>query len=201
MKKLITTAACTMAAAAAFGQGLFQFQSTIGTQGQPPTAGEVNDNTIVLPNANGTAAPTATGTPAGSPYQAEVAIGTGTTLASMTLYPTSISPLSTGWFFGPSLTVPGSAPGTSVNFDVLVWNPADGSTYAAALAKNGAITGNSGVVLGYTLGGPNPAGGPPFIACNPNFAAFSLTGVVPEPTTLTLGAMGLGSLLLFRRRK
>jgi hypothetical protein len=199
MKKLITTAACTMAAAAAFGQGLFQFQSTLGTQGQAPTAGVVNDNTIVLPNANGTAANPATGKPADVPYQAEVAIGTGTTLASMTLYPASISPLGGGYFFGPQLTVPGSAPGTSVNFDVLVWNPADGSTYAAAVAKAGSITGSSGVVTGYSLGGPNPAGGPPFTAGNPNFAGFSLSQT-PEPTTLALGAMGLGALLLRRRK-
>jgi len=198
MKKLITTAACTMAAAAAFGQGLFQFQSTIGTQGQAPTAGVVNDNTIVLPLANGSAAPTATGKPADVPYQAEVAIGTGTTLASMTLYPASISPLGGGYFFGPQITVPGSAPGSSVNFDVLVWNPADG-TFAQASAKNGATWGSSGVVTGYSLGGPNPAG-PPFIAGNPNFAAFSLVKNVPEPTTLALGAMGLGALLLRRRK-
>jgi len=167
-----------MAAAAAFGQGQFAFGSTVGGS---------TDNTITLPNKT---------TPADSPYQAEVAVGVGTTLASLTLYPASITALSGGYIFGPTFAVTGSAPGATVAFDVLVWNPADGATYAAALAKGGAtITGSSGVVQGYVLGGGSPPVAPGF----PAFAPFSLSAT-PEPTTLALGAMGLGALLLRRRK-
>lgn len=169
-----------MAAVAAFGQSTatFAFASTIGGAG---------DNIITLPNKT---------TPADSPYQAEVAVGVGTTLASLTLYPASITPVSSGYIFGPQFSLPSSiAAGATVAFDVLVWNPADGATYAAAAAKTGAITGNSGLVQGYVTGG---TGTPPAPAPNPAFAPFSL--VVPEPTTLALGAMGLGALLLRRRK-
>jgi hypothetical protein len=180
MKKLITTAVCSMAAVAAFGQGSFAFSSTIGG---------AQDNTITIKSS---------GTPADAPYQAEVAVGVGTTLASLTLYPGSITPLSTGWIFGPTFALTGVTAGSTVAFDVLVWNPADGATFAAASTKPGAIFGSSGVVQGYVTGG---AGSPPSVAPNPAFGPFTLApGVVPEPTTLALGAMGLGALLLRRRK-
>jgi hypothetical protein len=189
MKKLVTTAACVMAAAAAFGQGTFSFNSNIGA-----TPGVAPDNSIFL--SNGT-------TPADSPYQAEVAIGTGTTLSALTLYPASITAITGGYIFGPTLTITPSTPGSTVAFDILVWNSANGSTFAAASAVTGAVFGSSGVIQGYSLGGPNPTGGPTLIAGNPAFNSFKLGSgtITPEPTTLALGAMGLGAMLLARRRK
>jgi len=178
MKKLITTLACSMAAVAAFGQGSFAFSSSIGG---------ATDNTITLKSS---------GASADSPYQAEVAVGVGTTLSSLTLYPSSITPLATGWIFGPTFALTSVAAGSTVAFDVLVWNPADGATYALAAAKPGAIFGSSGVVQGYVTGG---AGSPPSVAPNPAFGPFTLQAS-PEPTTLALGAMGLGALLLRRRK-
>jgi len=190
MKKLITTAVCAMATVAAFGQATVSFNSTIGG-----TAGVAPDNTIFLPGGK---------VGVDSPYQAEIAVGTGTTLSSLSLIPASITSMAGGggYIFGPTLTLASTPTGTTVAFDVLVWNPADGSTYAAASAKNGAIVGSSGVIQGYVTGGPN-ASGPPSIAPNPAFSSFTLAPVsnVPEPTTLALGAMGLGAALLFRRKK
>jgi len=179
MKKLITTVVCSMAAAAAFGQGTFAFSSTVGNPG---------DNTISIKSS---------GAPADSPYQAELAAGVGTTLASLTLYPSTITPVTGGYIFGPNVALTGVAAGSTVAFDILVWNPADGATFAAAVAKGGAtILGSSGVVQGYVTGG---SGSPPAVAPNPAFGPFSLAAA-PEPTTLALGAMGLGALLLRRRK-
>jgi MYXO-CTERM domain-containing protein len=191
MKKLVITAACAMASLAAFGQATISFNSTIGG-----TAGVAPDNTIFLPG--GTVG-------ADAPYQAELAVGTGTSLSSLTLLPSSITSMSGGggYIFGNgSITINSTTPtGSTVAFDVLVWNPLNGSTYAAAAATPGAIIGSSGVVQGYVTGGPN-ASGPPNIAPNPAFSSFTLAPVIsPEPTTLALGAMGLGAALLFRRRK
>jgi len=186
MKKLLTTAVCSLAAAAAFGQGTFNFSSNVGS-----TPGVSPDNTIFLPNGT---------TPADSPYQAEVAVGVGTTLSALTLYPASITPVTGGYIFGSAFNVTGAAAGSTVAFDILVWNPANGSTFAAASAVNGAIFGSSGVIQGYVTGG---SGSPPAVAPNPAFNSFKLGSgtVTPEPTTLALGAMGLGAMLLARRRK
>jgi len=183
MKKiLLTTAVCSLASVAAFGQGTFAFASS---------PGGATDNTISLPGGT---------TPADSPYQAEIAVGVGTTLASLTLYPASITPVTGGYIFGPTFNLTGVAAGSTVAFDVLVWNPANGSTFAAASTPGtGNIVGSSGVIQGYVTGG---VGSPPSIAPNPAFGPFSLAPVIaPEPTTLAFGAMGLGAALLFRRRK
>jgi len=186
MKKLITTAVCSMAAAAAFGQGTFAFTSNPGA-----TPGVSPDNTIFL--SNGT-------TPADAPYQAELAAGVGTTLSALTLYPGAITPVTGGYIFGPSVTLTGVTAGSTVAFDILVWNPANGSTFAAASAVNGAIFGSSGVIQGYVTGGAGVPPGPPPTAAFNSFKLGSGT-VTPEPTTLALGAMGLGAMILARRRK
>jgi len=186
MKKTIITAACALASVAAFGQGTFYFASNINGQG---TAG---DNAIVLPKADGTAAPVATGTPADSPYQAEVAINGN-------LIPSSITPMTSGYILGPTITVAGTPAGNTVSYQVYVWNPANGATYAIAAGKAGDIVGTSGLIASYTTGG---VGSPPSSPPAMGFAPFSLTAVPsPEPTTLALGAMGLGAALLFRRKK
>jgi len=181
MKTLITTVVCSMATVAAFGQGTFAFASS---------PGGATDNTISIKSS---------GAPADSPYQAEVAAGVGTTLSSLTLYPASITPVTGGYVFGPTFALTGVAAGSTVAFDILVWNPADGSTYAAAVAKGGPTTifGSSGVIQGYVTGG---VGSPPSIAPNPAFGPFSIAATVPEPTTFALGAMGLGALFLRRRK-
>jgi hypothetical protein len=72
------------------------------------------------------------------------------------------------------------------------------ASYEAALAA-GAATGE-GVSFTITLGG---AGSPPSLPANlVGFTGFALSGtpVIPEPTTLALAFMGIGALLLRRRR-
>jgi hypothetical protein len=157
MKKTIITAVFTLAALFAQGQGYTELVSIVGG---------TNDNTIVLPNPNGTPGDLRTGVPVDAPYQAQLAV-------NGILYPTSITPMTQGYIFGTNVTVIAGAPGgTVVSFQIYIWNPADGSTYAEAAAKPGAIIGTTGIVTGYVLGGADDPG--PFPPPQLAFAPFSL---------------------------
>ncbi len=179
MKKTLVTTVCALATVAAFGQGQIYFSSTIGG---------AQDNTITLPDGK---------TAADSPYQAELAVGN--TPSTLTLIPSSITPVTAGYILGPTLTLSGVTAGNAVDYQVYVWNPANGSSYAAAAAKAGDIIGSTAVITGYTTGG---AGSPPSTPAALTFAPFSLTVVpsVPEPSTIALGAIGIGALLIRRRK-
>jgi hypothetical protein len=92
----------------------------------------------------------------------------------------------------PEVTVTGSAPGSTPNFFVGAWLTSQGS-FAAASTR-----GQSAVFTSRALGGPNPVQGElPFTTPATTFQAFE---IVPEPSTLALGAIGLGALMLRRRK-
>ncbi len=126
---------------------------------------------------------------------AELAVGA--TPSALTLIPSSITPLTGGYILGPTLTLSAVTPGNWVDYEVYVWNPANGSSYAAAIARAGDIFGSTGVVTGYTTGG---AGNPPSTPTALTFAPFSMPFIFPEPSTVALGSVGLGA-LPGRRRK
>lgn len=97
-----------------------------------------------------------------------------------------------------TVAVPGALPGTQVWVQMRAWAGGAGSSYETALATDG--KGVSNVVQTGLLGGTDPAGGPPFTApYMTGIQGFALV-VVPEPSTIALGVLGLG-LLAFRRRK
>jgi len=80
-----------------------------------------------------------------------------------------------------------AAPGTTVNLVLLAWQGAAGSTYNTASVKG------EGVPFSVTFA----------VAPNPPGDLVGITGNVtmtPEPTTLALGALGLGALALYRRQ-
>jgi len=91
----------------------------------------------------------------------------------------------------PEVTVPGRAPGTSPQLFVGAWLTSQGS-FGAATTR-----GQSDPFTAQPLGGPNPAGGPPFPTPPTTFQSFT---IVPEPSTMALGAIGLGALMLRRRK-
>jgi len=184
MKKTILTTAMAMVAAGAFAQG-----------------------SMLVANNNAVNSVTAGGQPlgpaSGTTFEEELAVGT--TATSLSEIAGSISPINQGYFYGPGatgvITLPASdgAPGATVFYDVEVWDSSKFASYALASKSPGAEVGLSAVNQ-YTTpsGSPAPPPGPL------NFASFSTTLVPvpsPEPTTLALGALGLGSVLLFRRRK
>jgi len=99
-----------------------------------------------------------------------------------------------GTWSGGARTLLGVGLGTQVFMQVRVWDTTSGANYDSALA-NGGITGQSSVFTYTTSSSPTP---PPSDLVLLNLRAFAL---VPEPSTIALGVLGLGSLLLFRRRK
>jgi len=107
-----------------------------------------------------------------------------------------------GRFNGPGLTIPGLAAGQSGTFVVKAWSGSF-TTYELALAGNPA--GYFGVSDPFS----NPTGGVPDPVTGVPGLPASLTGFtqplsvqpIPEPSTIALAGLGLGALLLIRRRK
>jgi hypothetical protein len=93
--------------------------------------------------------------------------------------------------------------GTTIAFQLRGWSFASGLSYEeAAAAAPGALLGVSG--LGSTtLGGGTTPPGALWTATNPNgITGFTVSGgIVPEPSSIALGLLGLGAIALFRRRK
>lgn len=105
-----------------------------------------------------------------------------------------------GFFFGGNRTTPtNTAAGTQATFQARAWSAAF-ATYEAAIGSNdpNQFAGKSVVFNSQTGGGGSPPG-PPFNLA-PVIPVVSVLQV-PEPSVIALGLLGLGSLLLIRRRK
>jgi len=179
MKKLIIALAAFTVSVAAYGQGQFVFNNRIGTE---VTARFIN---ALTDPANGTTSSIGSpdwtvqllGGPTGTPVNQLVALDPGTTGfrgaagSAAAGYVTSISP-----------TVPGVAIGGSADVLVRVLGP-------------GGFSQDFGPYTVAGLGGGTTT--PP----NLQLGTQPLAVLVPEPTTLALGALGLGALLMIRRRK
>jgi len=97
--------------------------------------------------------------------------------------------------------VTGGAPNSSVTLVVKAWSTTAGS-YENALNVNGAQYGQA-TFVSKALGGTNPNPPPPsfFTPDMAPFTGFELdTTIVPEPSTIALGVLGVGALLLRRRK-
>ena len=92
--------------------------------------------------------------------------------------------------------------GQAIAFQVRAWSTFAGTTYAEALLNPslsrylgssaiGEVTPVTGTVLAPALFGTSAG----------QVGAFQLTPVVPEPSSIALGLLGLGAIALFRRRK
>lgn len=182
MKKSILTGAMALVAAGAFAQGTML----------------VSNNNQINSVKGG-----ALGPASGTTFEEEIAVGTSAS-GPLTEIAGSISPINQGFFFGPGssgiITLPASdgVAGATVFYDVEVWDSSKFASYSLASKSPGAEVGVS-TVNSYATGG---GGAPPAPAGPLNFNSFTTTLVPsPEPATLALGAMGIGSVLLFRRRK
>lgn len=104
---------------------------------------------------------------------------------------------------GATVAIPGALAGTSVQLEVRAWANSFAS-YDAAVAGGG-LYGLSSPFTSSPLGGDPGGGGltipDPNIVGNAlainNMQSFSL---VPEPSTIALGVLGIGALLLRRRK-
>jgi hypothetical protein len=102
-----------------------------------------------------------------------------------------------------TVAVPGSAPGTTPTITIRAWQ---GTSFAAAQGANGQSWGQWTLTT-KPLGG-DPGGGalpitpPTLTGWGPeNGTGFELNSTVPEPTTIALSVLGVGALVLARRRK
>jgi hypothetical protein len=191
MKKFATIAALMATALGALAQGKVDFRNTASSLVVWGTGGL---------GAQGAAVAADAGVKVGLYYLS----GGNYTLVS-TQFPivgtTSVgtpNALVNGRFTGnPSeITVPGLTAGQNGTFQIRAWS-GNFTSYEAALAGGALYTGNSGDFT-------NPTGGvgdPPTPASPlSGFTGMTVIGV-PEPSTLALAGLGLGALLLIRRRK
>ena len=198
MKKLLLAALFICAVVSASAQGTLNFANSSGTR---------------LTNEAGTSFPAA----GNATYKAGIYWGAqGSPEASLVLLPASSNGVTTTWgplsgiFSGGTATFP-VAGGTTIACQVRVWQ-ATYADYAAALAGqvlNPSERLGKGVVQTLALGaaGDPPSapqdlaapggGGTPF----QRFGVIPVGVVVPEPSSIALGLLGLGAIVLFRRRK
>lgn len=100
---------------------------------------------------------------------------------------------------GNKTTGPGTAPGGTATFQARAWSAAF-NTYEEAVTQGNSthFAGKSALFNSLTGGAGNPPGTPVNLA--PLIPVFTITQV-PEPSVIALGILGIGSVLLFRRRK
>jgi len=183
MKKSILTAAVALAGVGAFGQSIL-----------------VSNNNPIF-DSNGT---TLLGPASGTTFVEEVVLVSGGTVGPVA---STISPINQGYFYGPGssgiVNLPGVAAGAGVTLQVEVWDSTKFTSYAAAAATPGADVGIT-PVFSYSPGNnsSSPPGAAPALSFGTaaNGLTTSIVPNVPEPTTLALGAMGLGALLIRRRK-
>jgi len=172
MKKVIIALAALMVTVSAYGQGAVVFNNRVTG---------VVDARVVMPDGSGAGAGITAqlfGGPAGTAKDALTALTPTTTFRTT-------SAAAQGYVNSVDVTVPGVAAGSQAT---LVMRAFQGADYASAQTK-----GESNPIT-ITLGGGTL---PP--ANLVGLQGFTMT-VVPEPTTIALGALG-AALLLFRRRK
>jgi len=102
-----------------------------------------------------------------------------------------------------ALVIDGVAAGSIAQLEIRAWDNRGGqvSTWEAVLLNDTVARGTSGLFLSSGgLGGIDPGGNPVLPPNTSGWQSFGLY-VVPEPSMLALAALGVGILLLFRRRK
>lgn len=176
MKKLILIAAAWMVAVGAFAQGQFLFTNRDAASGV--------DARFMLPSdAAGTSS-------VGAGYNITLFGGpAGGTLAQIGTDTFRSTPAAgVGYVLPITVTVPGVAPAAAADIRVDITDPSGAKVYSQIFNKNAAGTG------AFTLGGDTIT--PPTLP----MGNVAIT-LVPEPTTLALAGLGLGALLMIRRRR
>jgi len=174
MKRTLAAIAALMITATGYSQGTFLFNNR--------DLGNGIDAKVVDPSGVGVSAG----------YTAQIFLVNGTSLTPLTPSTTFRTGAAAGYVNAPAdpITVPGVAGGSTATLRMVAFN---GTAY------NGAGTTFQGKSTDFTvtLGG---AGSPPSTPT----PLIGLTGfavaAVPEPTTLALGILGLGALLIRRKK-
>jgi len=105
----------------------------------------------------------------------------------------------TPFFASQDVVVPGTTPGQVVNFTIREWQTAAGSF---AAAQSGNFQWAEQTLQSQPLGGTPTTGTPvptPTLTGWGNINGSGIT-LTPEPSTIALGALGIGALLIRRRK-
>ena len=193
MKKLIATAILSLIVVSGWAQGTVDFRNGgITFRSAADRLVKDVDGTTPLVGVNyvaqlfyvaGASADLSHALASGTPVTFRVA----TTLSKGIWLPTSLGNTS------PIRILDGVGENGTATLQVRVWDITKFQSYDAAKAAGG-LTGAS-APFAYTV---PAAGNQPDAYYMDNLRGFAL---VPEPSTIALGVLGLGSLLLFRRRK
>jgi opacity protein-like surface antigen len=199
-KALLTLAAVALATSVYAADGVINFNNFDVAN---VTGSGTYSPGVFLPGFSGSpklssSVPTSGG--AGAGYTAGLFLAGGTTpLFTSRFYNTTqdgqaFAGFEWGFAQNSDVSVTGSAPGTTPSLEIKVWET--GKTWDTSTIRSAA---GAGVFTPKPLGGPDPAGGSPFLT--PTLSGFQGLVLVPEPSTYALGMLGLGALAMMRRRK
>jgi len=216
MKKTLLTLALLAMAVSIHAQGTLQVGNNFTGAFRAPIYGlDSADPTASQSGQTATGLPTGTTTYTGPLLQgagytfALFAGPAGTAEGALQLVTTTTFRTATGNVSPAGLintvTVPinGVAPGATAALQVRVWDNRTGAigTWAAALADNSVARGQSAVFASAPLGGIADPNSPPITPPQmTGWTSFNVHTQVPEPSVIALGALGLGALLLRRRK-
>jgi len=204
MKKALIALAAIAASASAFAQGTITYYNNNiinPTTGATYVAGIWADNApLVKGDPKGDSTIGGGTLPGGVTVGLFLASNLNTPVATTTLRTASRQEV---FAVTQDVTIQGAAPGSSANLVIRAWSTAAGS-YAAALADPGVNGWQYGeqAFASKNLGGVNPNPPPPSFTA-PDiapFTGFEMETNVPEPSTIALGVLGIGALLLRRRK-
>jgi PEP-CTERM motif len=210
MKKTLILVVLAVAAYNTFGQGTISmgnqfagFQAPIyGPDPSNPLMSVSGQSSVGLPTGS-----TVYGGPLlqGSGYTFALFAGPANTTdpAALVLVATTTfrTGAAAGYVRATEVPIPSIAPAQTATVQVRVWDNQGGTvgSWANVLASPSIARGESALFQTGALGGPNPPN-PPGTA--PNLTGWQSFNVhqVPEPSVIALGALGLGALLLRRRK-
>lgn len=208
MKKLLVTLAFAGMAAGAFAlDGSLAYQNTLGVGKEKYVFGVDSAHPDVAKNGGQLSDYAGRAKLDGAGYWAELwyAAGTGKTEADLKPVAGSQVEFRTGTTAGlikgiSKLSIAGTLGGDHVTLQLRVWANNGGTVTSWADAQT---KGKSNLISDFQLGGVDGTGAP--VLGDGNIAGkleyFSLAGaVIPEPSVIALGALGLGALLLRRRK-
>jgi hypothetical protein len=190
MKKLLFTIAfAVMAILASYAQGTIQFANSVGTPIRIQWPNIALHNLTAAEQATYNIAIGVYYGPAGVQTLTQVAPGTGVIGTTPGVMASIDGNNNLGAYSIPGTSADG---GTIVSLQIKAWNTVTGEQYPVNTTPHDIITG--------------PAAGPPTVmwqgATGTSPSRFiPLIITVPEPSTAVLCVLGLGSLLLFRRRQ